>query len=267
ELLDYVIGTCPKSFNERDNKAPYTPVTRKKRVTFIDKPGTLYSNTQKHEVHQKVQQTNVPVIHSTRVNTSTEASRSKPKSNTMKNRILPAKTENKKKVEDHHRTNKSVWTKVNQVDSSISSKHVVINSNSESVIQVILWYLDSGCSKHMMGNRSKLKNFVEKFIETVRFGNDHFGAIMGYGDYFIGDSVISRVYYVEGHGHNLFSVWQFYDSDLEVAFRKHSCFVRDINGADLLKGSRSTSLYTISIDDMMKLSPICLLSKASKSKS
>ncbi|GJZ40172.1 integrase, catalytic region, zinc finger, CCHC-type containing protein [Tanacetum coccineum] len=133
ELLEYVIGTCPKSFNERDNKAPSTPVTRKKQVTFSDKPGTSSSNTQKHEVHQKVQQTNVPVIHSTGVNTSTEASGSKPRSNTKKNRILPAKTENKKKVEDHPRTNKSVWTKVNRVDSSISSKRVVINSNSESV--------------------------------------------------------------------------------------------------------------------------------------
>ncbi|GJR33669.1 integrase, catalytic region, zinc finger, CCHC-type containing protein [Tanacetum coccineum] len=135
------------------------------------------------------------------------------------------------------------------------------------VVQVILWYMDSGCSKHMTGNRSKLKNFMEKFIGTVRFGNDHFGAIMDYGDYVIGDSVISRVYYVEGLGHNLFSVGQFCNSDLEVAFRKHSCFVRDINGEDLLKGSRSTNLYTISIDDMMKSSPICLLSKASKSKS
>ncbi|GKC97614.1 putative reverse transcriptase domain-containing protein [Tanacetum coccineum] len=133
ELLEYVIGTCPKSFNERDNKAPSTPVTRKKQVTFNDKPGTSSSNTQKHEVHQKVQQTNVHVIHSTGVNTSTEASGSKPRSNTKKNRILPAKTENKKKVEDHPRTNKSVWTKVNRVDSSISSKRVVINSNSESV--------------------------------------------------------------------------------------------------------------------------------------
>ncbi|GJS85429.1 hypothetical protein Tco_0751970 [Tanacetum coccineum] len=63
ELLEYVIGTCPKSFNERDNKAPSTPVTRKKQVTFNDKPGTSSSNTQKHEVHQKVQQTNVHVIH------------------------------------------------------------------------------------------------------------------------------------------------------------------------------------------------------------
>ncbi|GJS22472.1 integrase, catalytic region, zinc finger, CCHC-type containing protein [Tanacetum coccineum] len=76
----------------------------------------------------------------------------------------------------------------------------------------------------------------------VRFGNDHFGAIMGYGDYVIGESVISRVYYVEGLGHNLFFVGQFCDSDLEVAFRKHSCCVRDMNGVDLIKGSRGFNL-------------------------
>ncbi|GJS17076.1 retrovirus-related pol polyprotein from transposon TNT 1-94 [Tanacetum coccineum] len=90
---------------------------------------------------------------------------------------------------------------------------------------------------------------------------------MGYGDYVIGDSVISRVYYVEGLGHNLFSVGQFCDSDLEVAFRKYSCYVRDINGVDLIKGNHSTNLYTIFVEDMMKSSPICLLSKASKNES
>ncbi|GKD97516.1 hypothetical protein Tco_1381413 [Tanacetum coccineum] len=136
ELLEYVIGTCRKSFNESDNKAPSTHVTRKKQVTFSDKPGTSSSNTQKHEVHQKVQRTNIPVIPSTGVNTSIEASRSKSRSNTKKNRILPAKSKNKKKVEDHLKTNKSVWTKVNRADSSISSKRVVIISNSESVCKM-----------------------------------------------------------------------------------------------------------------------------------
>ncbi|GJR50636.1 retrovirus-related pol polyprotein from transposon TNT 1-94 [Tanacetum coccineum] len=135
------------------------------------------------------------------------------------------------------------------------------------VVQIVLWYLDSGCSKHMTGDRSRLRNFVKKFTGTVRFGNDHFGAIMGYGDYVIGDSVISRVYYVEGLGHNLFSVDQFCDSNLEVAFRKHTCFVRDLDGVDLIKGNRGTNLYTISVDDMMRSSPIWLLSKASKKKS
>ncbi|GKE47446.1 retrovirus-related pol polyprotein from transposon TNT 1-94 [Tanacetum coccineum] len=119
------------------------------------------------------------------------------------------------------------------------------------VIQIVLWYLDSGYSKHMTGDRSWLRNFMKKFIGTVRFRNDHFGAIMGYGDYVISDSVISRVYYVEGLGHNLFSVGQFCDSNLEVSFRKHTCFVRDLDGVDLIKGSRGTNLYTISVEDMM----------------
>ncbi|GJZ02182.1 retrovirus-related pol polyprotein from transposon TNT 1-94 [Tanacetum coccineum] len=135
------------------------------------------------------------------------------------------------------------------------------------VVQIVLLYLDSGCSKHMTGDHSRLKNFMKKFIGTVRFRNDHFGAIIGYGDYVIGDSVISRVYYVEGLGHNMFSVGQFCDSDLEVAFRKHSCYVRDTDGVELIKGSRGSNLYTISFEDMMKFSPICLLFKASKNKS
>ncbi|GKE80731.1 hypothetical protein Tco_1550731 [Tanacetum coccineum] len=118
---------------ECDNKAPFTPVPRKKQVTFSDKPGTSSSNTHKHKVHQRVQLTNILVLPSTRVNDSTEASGSKPRSNTKKIRILPAKKENKKEVEVRLRTNKSVWTKVNPVDSSISSKRVVINSNYESV--------------------------------------------------------------------------------------------------------------------------------------
>ncbi|GJT19172.1 retrovirus-related pol polyprotein from transposon TNT 1-94 [Tanacetum coccineum] len=119
----------------------------------------------------------------------------------------------------------------------------------------------------MTRDRSRLKNLMKKFIGTVRFGNDYFGAIMGYGDYVIGDSVISRVYYVEGLGHNLFSVRQFCDSGLEVAFRKHSCYVLDTDGVELIKGSHGSNLYTISVEDMVKSSPICLLSKASKNKS
>ncbi|GJS56733.1 putative ribonuclease H-like domain-containing protein [Tanacetum coccineum] len=119
----------------------------------------------------------------------------------------------------------------------------------------------------MTGQRSQLINFVNKFLGTVRFGNNQVAAIMGYGDYQIGNVTISRVYYVEGLGHNLFLVDQFCDSDLEVAFRKHSCFVRDLDDVDLLKGLRDTNLYTISLEDMLKSSLICLLSKASKTKS
>ncbi|GJU17417.1 retrovirus-related pol polyprotein from transposon TNT 1-94 [Tanacetum coccineum] len=91
----------------------------------------------------------------------------------------------------------------------------------------------------MTRDRPRLRNFVKKFTGTVRFGNDHFGVIMGYEDYMIGDSVISRVYYMEGLRHNMFSVEQFCDSDLEVAFRKHSCYVCDTDGVDLIKVLRT----------------------------
>ncbi|GKE72467.1 retrovirus-related pol polyprotein from transposon TNT 1-94, partial [Tanacetum coccineum] len=135
------------------------------------------------------------------------------------------------------------------------------------VVQIVLWYLDSGCSKHMTGDRSQLTNFISKFLGTVKFGNDQVAKIMGYGDYQIGNVTISRVYYVEGLGHNLFSVGQFCDSNLEVAFRQHTCFIRNLEGVDLLTGSRGDNLYTLSLGNMMASSPICLLSKASKTKS
>ncbi|GJZ13009.1 retrovirus-related pol polyprotein from transposon TNT 1-94 [Tanacetum coccineum] len=70
-----------------------------------------------------------------------------------------------------------------------------------------------------------------------------------------------------GLGHNLFSITQFCDSNLEVAFRQHTCFIRNLEGVDLLTGSRGNNLYTLSLRDMMTSSPICLLSKASKTKS
>ncbi|GKE38779.1 retrovirus-related pol polyprotein from transposon TNT 1-94, partial [Tanacetum coccineum] len=105
------------------------------------------------------------------------------------------------------------------------------------------------------------------FSGTVNFRNDHVAKILGYGDYHIGNVTISRVYYVEGLGHNLFFIGQFCDSNLEVAFRQHTCFIRNLEGVDLLTGSRGNNLYTLSLEDTMASSPICLLSKASKTKS
>ncbi|GJW11849.1 retrovirus-related pol polyprotein from transposon TNT 1-94 [Tanacetum coccineum] len=93
---------------------------------------------------------------------------------------------------------------------------------------------------------------------TVKFGNDHVAKILGYGDYQIGNVTISRVYYVEGLGHNLFSVGKFCDSNLEVAFRQHTCFIQNLEGVDLLTGSRGNNLYTLSLGDMMTSSPISI---------
>nr|GFC98401.1 integrase, catalytic region, zinc finger, CCHC-type, peptidase aspartic, catalytic [Tanacetum cinerariifolium] len=74
------------------------------------------------------------------------------------------------------------------------------------IVQIYLWIIDSGCSKHMTGNRALLTNFMEKFLETVRFGNNDFAVIAGYGDVIIGSMTIKKVYFVEALGHNLFSV-------------------------------------------------------------
>nr|GEZ91636.1 integrase, catalytic region, zinc finger, CCHC-type, peptidase aspartic, catalytic [Tanacetum cinerariifolium] len=117
----------------------------------------------------------------------------------------------------------------------------------------------------MTGNRALLTNFVEKFLGTVRFSNNDFAMIAGYGDVVIGSMTIKKVYYVEGLGHNLFSVGQFCDKGLEVAFRKSTCFVRSKDGVDLLTGDHSLNLYTIVLNEVASNSSTCLLEKASSS--
>nr|GEV12280.1 retrovirus-related Pol polyprotein from transposon TNT 1-94 [Tanacetum cinerariifolium] len=287
EARKNVIASCPNTVNKRDRYNASTHAKRNKHVTFIEPLKTSLNNTSTQVKQPNEPKINVPVIPSTEVNSVTKASRSPPRSNTKIHRTLTAKGGHKKNVKAHLRNNKSDLHKKNCVESSISFKRAVVNSNSNShyktcnkcmisfnhdecvakflkssnkslvkkiwrvkqvkqtwqptwkvFTKIVLWYLDSGYSKHMTGDRSRLKNFVKIFIGTVRFENDHFRAIMGYRDYVIGDSVIPRVYYVEELGHNLFSV-----------------------------GTRGTNLYTIFVEDMMRSSPICLLSKASKNKS
>nr|GEW50836.1 integrase, catalytic region, zinc finger, CCHC-type, peptidase aspartic, catalytic [Tanacetum cinerariifolium] len=119
----------------------------------------------------------------------------------------------------------------------------------------------------MTRNRCQLINFISGLLGTVRFRNDHIAKIMSYEEYQMENVTIYRVYYVEGLGHNLFFVGQFYDFDLKVAFRKHTCFIHDLEGVDLLKGSRGLNLYTLSMENLLLSSHICLLSNASKTKS
>nr|GEY96633.1 retrovirus-related Pol polyprotein from transposon TNT 1-94 [Tanacetum cinerariifolium] len=78
----------------------------------------------------------------------------------------------------------------------------------------------------------------------------------------VGNVMINKVYYVEGLNHNLFSVGQFCDADLEVAFRKSTCFVRDPQGNDLLTGNHGSDLYTISLQELTSSTPLCLMAKA-----
>nr|GFA29742.1 retrovirus-related Pol polyprotein from transposon TNT 1-94 [Tanacetum cinerariifolium] len=208
-----------------------------------------------------------------RVNLLSSVSRSQPQDNTKNDRIQIATTAIvpfREPIPIESNKDKPVVTLVYSRKSKAAKKKVLVSNpkiNKSLVVQIVLWYLDFGCSKHMTGDRSQLINFVQKFLGTVKFGNDHVVKIMGYGDYKIGNVKIARVYFVEGLGHNLFSVGQFCDSDLEVAFRQHTCFIHNLDGVDLLTGSRGNNLYTLSLQDMMASSPICLLSKASKTKS
>ncbi|GJY03565.1 retrovirus-related pol polyprotein from transposon TNT 1-94 [Tanacetum coccineum] len=88
---------------------------------------------------------------------------------------------------------------------------------------------------HNWGSNATNIPSSSSLVMIVRFGNDHIARIMGYGDYQLGNVTISRTINLEG--------------------------------VDLLSGSRDTNLYTISLDDMLQTSPIYLLSKASKTKS
>ncbi|GJS63979.1 retrovirus-related pol polyprotein from transposon TNT 1-94 [Tanacetum coccineum] len=204
ELLEYAIGTCPKDFNQRDKKHVATPLTRKKQVTFEDQCETSNRNTHKHVEKLNIQKTNVLVPPSTGVNSCTDASGLQPRSNTKKNRILPAKSVNKKKVEEHPRTNKSSLKTTNRVDSSISSQRRI---DHPLVFGLRLFKTYDGASL-------TAQEFHEKGILCGRTGTQSL----------------------------------FY-------------------GVELIKGSRGSNLYTISVEDMMKSSLIFLLSKASKNKS
>nr|GFB85135.1 hypothetical protein [Tanacetum cinerariifolium] len=130
-----------KTLTDEIKKHALAPFIRKKQVTFAEQCDKSNSNTHKHV-------TNVHVPPSTRVNRCTDASGSKPRSNTKKNRISPAKGVNKMQVEEQHRTNKSHLRTSNRVDSSSRPKHTVINSNLDSVCQTCNKFLIS--TKHDM---------------------------------------------------------------------------------------------------------------------
>nr|GEW07377.1 hypothetical protein [Tanacetum cinerariifolium] len=107
----------------------------------------------------------------------------------------------------------------------------VATPHNKKIVQLILFIVDSGCTKHMTGNLKLLCYFVETFLGTIRFGNDHFTPVHGYEDL----------------------IW------------KSTCFVRDLQGNDLLTGNRRYDLYIISLQESTSLTPLCLMDKASPS--
>ncbi|GJX07829.1 integrase, catalytic region, zinc finger, CCHC-type containing protein [Tanacetum coccineum] len=125
-------------------------------------------------------------------------------------------------------TNSKTRSTIRNQYGMISIGHV----NGGILVEIILFIVDSGYSKHMTENLKLLSNFVEQFL---------------------------------GLNHNLFFVGQFCDADSEVAFRKSTCYIRDLKGNDLLIGSRGTDLYSVTLQDTSTPNPICLMAKASSS--
>ncbi|KAJ9551210.1 hypothetical protein OSB04_015255 [Centaurea solstitialis] len=140
-------------------------------------------------------------------------------------------------------------------------------SSSSNTKNRHVWYLDSGCSKHMTGRKEILHNFKPKFCGSVQFGNEQYAPIVGYGDVIQDKVTIKKVSLVEGLGHNLFSIGQFCDKDLEVGFKKRRCVVKTEAGKELLVGTRRRNLYKIDLRDVKAKNTLCLLSKASNQQS
>nr|GEX52893.1 retrovirus-related Pol polyprotein from transposon TNT 1-94 [Tanacetum cinerariifolium] len=217
--------------NSREEKSlPDKPINASVRTNPITVP-------QPYVITKKFVNSESNGFFSTGVDIDTKAKRPQPMSNTKNNRV------------------------------PFASKSSLFKNKEVEVIQICLWCVDSGCSKHMTGNLKLLINFVWKFLGTVWFGNDHVAAILGFGDLQWGNILISRVYFIEGLGENLFLVGQFCDSDLEVAFRRNTYFVRNLKGVELLKGNRITNLYTINLHDIASSSLIFLMARATYTKS
>ncbi|KAJ9555966.1 hypothetical protein OSB04_010580 [Centaurea solstitialis] len=156
---------------------------------------------------------------------------------------------------------KQVWRR-KEFTNSCSPTSSISNTKNRHV-----WYLDSGCSKHMTGHKEILHNFKPKFCGSVQFGNEQYAPIVGYGDVIQDKVTIKKVSLVEGLGHNLFSIGQFCDKDLEVGFKKRRCVVKTESGKELLVGTRRRNLNKIDLRDVKAKNTLCLLSKASNQQS
>ncbi|GJX80861.1 retrovirus-related pol polyprotein from transposon TNT 1-94 [Tanacetum coccineum] len=230
ELLVYVQDICPNAIKLSEKKVAVTPKNNVKKVRFVE-PLTSSSNIKQVE-SSKTSYSNTHVLSPTGLKCSTSNCGSKPTGNKKNDRISQTPSRNmKNKVEAQPR--------------KVNKKNRVVEPIRD--VDVISIHCCLNCK--------------------VRFRNDHIARIIGYSDYQMGNITISRVYYVEGLRYNLFFVGQFCKADSEVAFQKNNCFIRNLEGVDLLLGSRDINLYTISRDDMLKTSLICLLSKASNTKS
>ncbi|GJR55758.1 retrovirus-related pol polyprotein from transposon TNT 1-94 [Tanacetum coccineum] len=221
--------------NSREVKSvPNKPIKVSVRTNLITIP-------QPHVITKKVVNSNSNGFSSTGVDITTKTRRPQPRSNTKNDRVLSA--------------SKSSCIKNKEVEVKEHPRNLLLSKNKK--------HMSSECNNVKLAIRNDKSKICSR---TVRFGNDHVAAILGFGDLQWGNILITRVYFVEGLGHNLFLVGQFCDSNPEDTFRRNTCFVKNLEGFDLLKGKRTTNLDTINIHDMASASLIYLMARATSTK-
>ncbi|GJT02656.1 retrovirus-related pol polyprotein from transposon TNT 1-94 [Tanacetum coccineum] len=200
-----------------------TPFSNSPEMRRMYRIATTTTQNREPQLPHASRNTNPHVSKSSGVNHTTSVSRPQLKCYQVKDKVVPNNSQVKFKKRKTSNVN-AVCAKCGKCvfnsnhDACVSKYLNDVNARTKKpkIVQLILFIVDSRCTKHMTGNLKLLCNFVEKFLGTVRFGNDQFAPILGYGDLNQGNVTIKRVYYVEGLNHNLFSVGQFCDADLEV---------------------------------------------------
>jgi len=105
------------------------------------------------------------------------------------------------------------------------------------VMDTYLWYLESGCSRHMTGDHFLFKVFESKKCGNVTFGDGSKSQIKGKGIISLpGLPDVTNVLYVEGLRVNLLSISQICDQDFMVLFSKGKCLVLNKSGKKLISG-------------------------------
>nr|GFB75082.1 hypothetical protein [Tanacetum cinerariifolium] len=259
------VTACKDSLNSRTLNANVVCTTCNK--CLVDSNHFACVTKMLNDVHARTKKPNVVPISTRKPKSEANKSIATPNKKKVASKSINQKPQSYFKVLYENTKKEWKWWIERQIPSGYkwvpnAKNQWVPKAKIQWIVQLILFIVDSGCTKHMTGNLKLLCNFVEKFLRTVRFGNDQFAPILGYGDLVQGNVTINRVYYVEGLNHNLFSVGQFCDADLEVAFRKSTYFVRDLQGNDLLVGNHGSDLYIISLQESTSSTLLCLMAKA-----
>ncbi|KAJ9547394.1 hypothetical protein OSB04_019937, partial [Centaurea solstitialis] len=143
----------------------------------------------------------------------------------------------------------SVKTPASKTDNLVKAvtDSTIPTDNSGSIDKGI-WYLDSGCSRHMTGSKSVLFDYRDERDPSVTFGGNGRGQTRGYGTLTNGVTTFKRVAYVEGLMHNLLSISQLCDKNHKVSFSKKKCKVKNRRKEVILTGVRQADIYIINMN-------------------